>query len=93
MRVEFQGGLMKQKKRVSFDVPLEEHIFLKVECAKAQIALRDLMRDVFHKTVEELKKKNLKEMLSQGFQESYEGKSKPLTDEDLDKWEKTINES
>jgi hypothetical protein len=83
---------MKDKVRVSFDVPIDEHTFLKSECAKNRIALRDLLRDVFHKTVEEFRKKQLNDMLLKGFEQSYEGKTKRLTSEDLDKWEKMLNE-
>lgn len=82
---------MKQK-RISFDVPEEIHTFLKVECAKSHIALRDLMKEITLKTVEELKKKDLHEMLLQGFQESYEGKTSRLTQEDLDQWTKELDE-
>lgn len=71
--------------RVSFDVPVEEHTFLKSECAKNRIALRDLLKNIFHKTVEELKKKQLHEMLDQGFQNVYEGKTTRLTEEQLNK--------
>lgn len=84
---------MKDKVRVSFDVPIEEHTFLKAECAKNRIALRDLLQDVFHKTVEEFKKKQLNEMLLESFQDIYDGKGTLLTDEDLDRWEKMIDES
>lgn len=83
---------MKEKKRLSFDVSLEDHTFLKVECAKAHIALRDLMKDVVHKTVQELKKKKLHEMLREGFQDSYEGKTSRLTQEDLDKWNEMLGD-
>lgn len=82
----------KDKIRVSFDVPIEEHTFLKIECAKAHIALRDLMKDVFHKTVQDLKKKQLNSMLLQGFEESYEGKTSSLTDEELTKLNDLLND-
>ena len=83
---------MKQK-RISFDVPEEIHTFLKVECAKSHIALRDLMKEITLKTVEELKKKELHSMLTEAFQRSYEGKGHKLTSEDLNHWEEMIDES
>jgi len=83
---------MKETVRVSFDVPIEEHTFLKIECAKAHIAFRDLMKEVFHKTVEELKKKELHSIISKGFQDSYEGKTSPLTDAELAKWNKMLDD-
>lgn len=83
---------MKNQVRVSFDVPIEEHTFLKAECAKNRIVFRDLMKEMFHKTVEEMRKKELRDILLQGFKDSYEGRTKTLTDEDLDRWEKLLND-
>ena len=82
---------MRETVRVSFDVPIEEHTFVKAACVEAHIHFRDLMKDVFHKTVEELKKTSLHNMLKQGFQETEEGKTTPLTQEDLDNWSKMVN--
>ncbi len=83
---------MKQTKRVSFDVPLEDHTFLRIECAKAHIPFRDLMKEVFHKTVKAIKKKKLHGVLEEGFQESYEGKTNRLTQKDLDKWNEMLSD-
>jgi hypothetical protein len=85
---------MKEKEtvRVSFDVPVEEHIFLKTECAKARIALRDLMQDVFHQTVEQLRKKQLKERLEKGVREAKKGKGRIISQEELDEWEKMVDD-
>lgn len=82
---------MRETVRVSFDVPIDEHTFVKSACVEAHINFRDLMKDVFHKTVEELKKKKLHDMLTKGFQEANEGKTKPLTQEDLDNWSKMVD--
>jgi len=82
---------MRDKVRVSFDVPIDEHTFVKSACVEAHINFRDLMKDVFHRTAEELKKKRLHDMLSKGFQEAKEGKTKPLTQEDLDNWKKMVD--
>lgn len=83
---------MKETVRVSFDVPLDEHTFVKAACVEAHINFRDLMKNVFHKTVEELKKKKLHDMLTTGFREVKEEKTKPLTQEDLDNL-KEINDN
>ena len=55
---------MKETVRVSFDVPIDEHTFIKSACVEAHINFRDLMKDVFHKTVEELKKKKRKNCMT-----------------------------
>ena len=81
---------MKETVRVSFDVPIDEHTFVKSACVEAHINFRDLMKDVFHKTVEELKKKKLHDMLSKSFQEVAVDKTTPLTQKDLDKWSKML---
>lgn len=84
---------MRETVRVSFDVPIDEHTFIKSACVEAHINFRDLMKDVFHKTVEELKKKKKKklhDMLTKGFQETKEGKTTPLTQEVLDNWSKIV---
>lgn len=82
---------MKNTVRVSFDVPIDEHTFVKSACVEAHINFRDLMQDVFHKTVEELKKKKLHDILTKGFQEAKEGKTAPLTQEDLDNWSQMVD--
>jgi hypothetical protein len=82
---------MKGTVRVSFDVPIDEHTLVKAACVEAHINFRDLMKDVFHKTAENLKKKRLHDILTKGFQEAKEGKTKRLTQEDLDKWSKMID--
>ena len=50
------------------------------------------MREVFHKTVEEFRKKQLNEMLNQGFQDSYEGKTTRLTKKQLNKWNEMLSD-
>lgn len=84
---------MSETVRVSFDVPIEEHTLVKAACVEAHINFRDLMRDIFHKTAEELKKKRLHNLLQQGFQEAKEGKTTPLTQKDLDNWSKMVNDA
>lgn len=83
---------MKQK-RISFDIPEDVHTFLKVNCAKSHIALRDWMKKITLENVEELRKQELHSMLTEAFHRSYEGKGHKLTNEDLDRWEKMIDES
>lgn len=83
---------MKDTVRVSFDVPVEEHIFLKSECVKARIPFQNLMKKVFHKTVEEFKKEQLHEVLAKGVKEVKEGKGRVISQEELDSWAKMADE-
>jgi hypothetical protein len=83
---------MRETVRVSFDVPIKEHAYIKTACAKLRIALRDLMKEIFHRTYRQMRKKELHASLLRGFKEAYEGKTIPLTQEDLEKWEKMLDE-
>lgn len=56
---------MKDKVRVSYDVPIEEHTFLKTMCAKNRIPFSSFLRDMFHKLVNDLKKnKSINEVVN-----------------------------
>ncbi len=83
---------MKDKVRVSFDVPVEEHTFIKSKCVKSRIAFKELMQEIFHKTYTEMKKNELHHMILKGFEDSYAGKTTRLTQEDLEKWEKMLDD-
>ena len=60
--------------RLSFDIPLDEHIMLKTACAQARLAIKDFMHEMMLKGLEELKKKQMKENLKLSIQQSKEGK-------------------
>lgn len=82
---------MKETVRVSFDVPIEEHTFLKADCVNAHVSFAETMREHFHKLYEERKKQNFHNLLLQGFQNSYEGKGRVISQEELDKWDKMVD--
>lgn len=66
---------MKQNtKRLSFDVPEDEHILLKTECAQSKISIRDFLHEMMLKGLQELKEKQLRERLKKSIQQSKEGK-------------------
>lgn len=83
---------MKDKIRVSFDVPAEEHIFLKSACVNSRITFKDLMQKVFHETVEAFKKEELKAVIVKGINESKEGKERYISQEELDTWMKIVDD-
>ncbi len=82
---------MKNTVRVSFDVPIDEHTFLKTICVEEHKPFRDLMKEVFHKTVEEIKKDRLQKILSKGLQEAKEGKGRIISQKELDSWIEEID--
>lgn len=62
--------------RLSFDIPIEEHILLKMECAQARIAMKDFLHDLVLKGIKELKKKQLHKRLNQSLKQAKKGKVK-----------------
>lgn len=68
---------MKQNKvRLSFDIPVEEHIILKTECAQARIPIKNYLQDLVLKGICELKKQQLKDRLKKSIREAKDGKLK-----------------
>jgi hypothetical protein len=62
--------------RLSFDIPIEEHIVLKSECAQARIAMKDFLHDLVLKGIQDLREKQLRKRLKKSIQQSKEGKIK-----------------
>lgn len=60
--------------RLSFDIPIDEHILLKTACAQSRIAIKDFMHEMMIKGLQELKEKQLQENLKLSIQQSKEGK-------------------
>jgi len=54
--------------------------------------MRGKKKKVLQKTVKELRKKSLHDMLTKGFQKTKEGKTTPLTKDDLDNWSKMVDD-
>ena len=81
----------KNTVRVSFDVPVEEHIFLKTACVKDRVALSDYLREQFHKDVAARKKKEFHEMLTNSIKESYTKPGVLVTKEYLAKIEEELD--
>ncbi len=73
-----------QTVRVSFDVPIEEHTFVKADCVSSHISFAEFMRKVFHDLYQQKKKENLHKQLMKGFQNSYEGKGRVISQQELD---------
>lgn len=62
--------------RLSFDIPVEEHILLKTECAYLRIAIKDFLHEMMLKGLKELNRKQLKKRLKESIKQSKEGKVK-----------------
>jgi hypothetical protein len=82
---------MKNSVRVSFDLPLEEHIFIKMECARNRIAIREFLHGLVAKGVEEYKKCQLNTKLRKSLKDSKSGKGRIISEAELDDWEASLD--
>lgn len=62
--------------RLSFDVPIEEHVMLKTECAQARVTIKDFLHHLVIQGIKDLKKKQLHKRLKISVQQSKDGKVK-----------------
>lgn len=77
---------MKNSVRLSFEVPVSDHIFIKTECAKAQISMKDFLHAVVLNGLIELKEKHLMERLKKSIQQAKEGKVITMSLSELEKF-------
>lgn len=68
--------MKEQMVRVSFDIPIDEHVSLKTGCAQLRIAIKDFLHEILLKGLQELEEKQLKERLKKSIKQSKEGKVK-----------------
>ncbi len=80
----------KQTVRVSFDVPIDEHILYKTECVKSRVPIKDFMHNLVIMGMKEYRKAKLNEKLSRSVQQAKEGKVRTVSSEELDQWEKDL---
>jgi hypothetical protein len=80
----------KQTVRISFDVPVEEHILYKTECVKSRISIKDFMHHLVIIGMNEYKKAQFTEKMSRSIQQAKEGKVRTVSAEELDQWEKDL---
>lgn len=66
----------KNTVRLSFDIPVNEHIVLKTECAQMQVAIKDFLQELVLNGIHELKEKQLQTRLKKSIKQSKEGKVK-----------------
>lgn len=62
--------------RLSFDIPVDEHMLLKLACTQARVAIKDFMHEMVLKGIKELEEKQLQERLKKSIKQSKEGKIK-----------------
>ena len=77
---------MKNAVRLSFEVPVEEHIFIKMECARARISMKDFLHAVVHAGIQQLRDKHLTERLKKSIKQAKEGKVTTMSLSELEKF-------
>lgn len=87
MRVfpELMGAVMKRNTvRLSFDIPVDEHIMLKTTCAQSRLAIKDFVHAMILKGIGEFKKEKFKKRLKESIRQSKEGKGRVINSAELD---------
>lgn len=77
---------MKNSVRLSFEVPVQDHIFIKTECAKAQISMKDFLHELIVNGLKELKKHHLMARLKESIQQAKEKKVTTMSLSELEKF-------
>ena len=80
----------KETVRVSFDIPVEEHIMYKTECVKFRIPIKDFMHNLVMIGMKEYRKAKFNEKLAKSIKKAKEGKVRTVSSEELDQWEKDL---
>lgn len=83
---------MKDTVRLSFDVPAEEHIMIKTESVKSRMAIKDFLHNLLQLGMQEYRKAQFKQKMEQSIQQAKEGKIRTVTAEELDQWEKELED-
>lgn len=80
----------KETVRISFDVPIEEHILYKTECVKSRIPIKDFMHNLVIIGMKEYRKEKLNEKLARSIQQAKKGKTRTISAKELHRWEKEL---
>lgn len=80
----------KETVRLSFDVPVEEHIIYKTECVKSRIPIKDFLHTLVMIGMKEYKKSKFDERMKKSIEQAKKGKVRTVSSEELDQWEKEL---
>lgn len=83
---------MKDIVRLSFDVPAEEHIMYKTESVKSRMPIKDFLHTLVILGMQEYKKRQFQERMEKSIQQAKEGKVRTVTSQELDRWEKELDD-
>ena len=81
----------KETVRISFDVPIDEHILYKTECVKSRMAIKDFMHNLVILGMKEYRKAQVQEKLARSINQAKKGKVRKVSLKELDRWEKELD--
>ena len=68
--------MKEHKVKLSFNIPVDEHVVLKNECDQAKISIEDFLHNLVLKGIRDLQKKQLHKNLKKSVQQAKDGKVK-----------------
>ena len=71
--------------RLSFDIPENEHMALKMACVQSKLSIKDFVHAMILKGIEDFKKDEFKKRLKESIRQSKEGKARIISSDELDK--------
>ena len=71
--------------RLSFDIPDDEHLILKITCAESKLAIKDFVHAMILKGLKDLRNDGLKKRLKESVDQVKQGKCRIISSKELDK--------
>lgn len=78
---------MKNTVRISFDVPVDEHILYKTECVRTRIPVKDFVHNLVKLGMQEYQKEQFDIKMKKSLLQAKKGKVRTVSLEELDRWE------
>lgn len=77
---------MKNTVRVSFNMPINEHIMIKTDCVKSRKNMKDYLHELVLLGLEQIRKTEVKAGLEEAIQQIKDGKVTTMTLSELEKF-------
>ena len=76
--------------RLSFDIPEDEHLILKIACAQARLAIKDFVHGMILKGIKDLQKAEFEKKLKESVQQAKNGRVRRVSSKELEQWESEL---
>ncbi len=83
---------MKNTVRLSFDVPVEEHIMYKTECVKSRVPIKDFLHNLVMLGMKEYERAKFNKKMGKSIQQAKKGKVRTVSPNELDRWESELED-